>query len=998
MREHFKNVQDLKDYLQKSFLKPLHKKIEEAFEEEVNHLENVLNNASEKDLSIEFCEEFPDQVYHLAPKTDFKYSKIVSSLSESLDEKTKILQIEDRFIVSTKDEYFIKLGKSFKASIRWLQWLGIKSQNVFNKLIKKEEKKFPVWTVEVPVRTFVGMMGLDFSAKVDERLNGLRKFKLELLRDFELWVHFNQEVFQNYLSEKDKDDSEGKDAEADKKQFQISYSVFIKGKIENLNQIEKEWKKLFKKSFEEFSEKLIVDLFKLGTFELSSSLYDQNNLEKKLNKLQKEIEKQNLKWKKIEEAKENKLSLIWNYLKLKEAVESKSDEFSNDIHHFLEQHIFSKLEVISKKLDKSIQSFDEDKDLTNSEVKKLSVESRKKLIEEVESIFLNPLQNIIQEAELGTFLNNFVENLQKLNENQPEKAVLIEELSFENNNPTFELEVLNWKEMVGSVISNGIGKKLHPKELEPENFLSEVIKSIQEVSQIIDTNLELVGEVKRQDEEESFAVASDGLKRAFAKIDAVIEIVKAKEKEVLSVLNDGKKSALLKMAGFIVEEDINSLKWASAESKVKERAVNWKVKITVFWASFSEKVELFSRFIWKKTKEYYALIFGFLGFIKKESVEDEKTDLATFLSKTDDKINELPFIYRRLFDFKKDIDPRFYVRRTEQFERVKRAYELWQNDFPSTVIVIGEKGSGKSTFKRIISEEIYTEHSHINIDFDDTLWTEKELVEKMAPSFGLENAECIDDIIAKIKNKKKKSVVFLENIQNCYLRSISGYDAIEKLQKLISETASEVLWSATCSRYAWNFMEKVFNISEFFTHIVQSDKLKQDQIKSVILRRHRASGYQLEFLPSESDMNSRSFKKLLDNEEAQQSYLEEEYFEKLTKMAEGNASVAMIFWIRSIQKFDDTNFYIEPFNFKAIDSLEDLGNVGLFVLTAFVMHDRLNPKELSLILNETVDSSALNCSRLVTRGILMRREDSFVINHLIYRPVLKVLKQRNFIH
>lgn len=113
---------------------------------------------------------------------------------------------------------------------------------MFNKLIKKEEKKFPVWTVEVPVRTFVGMMGLDFSAKVDERLNGLRKFKLELLRDFELWVHFNQEVFQNYLSEKAKDDSEGKDVEADKKQFQISYSVFIKSKIENLNQLEKDGK------------------------------------------------------------------------------------------------------------------------------------------------------------------------------------------------------------------------------------------------------------------------------------------------------------------------------------------------------------------------------------------------------------------------------------------------------------------------------------------------------------------------------------------------------------------------------------------------------------------------------------------------------------------------------------------------------------------------------------------------------------------------------------
>ena len=202
----------------------------------------------------------------------------------------------------------------------------------------------------------------------------------------------------------------------------------------------------------------------------------------------------------------------------------------------------------------------------------------------------------------------------------------------------------------------------------------------------------------------------------------------------------------------------------------------------------------------------------------------------------------------------------------------------------------------------------------------------------------------------------------------------------------------------SCSRYAWRFLEKVQSVSDYFSHIIQTDNLDAAQIKKIIISRHQASGYNFYFEPGEDDIVNRTYRKLQDQPEKSQEYLERKYFERITELADGNASIAMILWIRSIRDFDNVSFYIRPLEITSIEMIEDLNPQVLFTLAAFVLHDTLSDTDLSMILNLTKEESRLMLIRLRSRGLLLQKGDGYILNHLVYRQVVRGLKERNIIH
>ena len=271
-------------------------------------------------------------------------------------------------------------------------------------------------------------------------------------------------------------------------------------------------------------------------------------------------------------------------------------------------------------------------------------------------------------------------------------------------------------------------------------------------------------------------------------------------------------------------------------------------------------------------------------------------------------------------------------------------------------------------------------------------------MELISSGLKLDDVSTIEDLIEAIGRKKKRVVVVLDNIQNYYVRNISGFEAIEHLLYLISETNKNILWMVSSTRYGWEFLDKVLNIADYFTHLVQTDNLSNDQIKELILRRHTSSGYQLSFIPDEAAKSSRGYRKIMDDEEEKQEFLKERYFEKLSSLSEGNSSIAMIYWIRSIKEYDDTHFFINPFDFGTINRIDDLESAELFALAAFILHDSLTPEHLSMILHQPLRDCRLMTSRLASKSILMKADEGYILNHLIYRQVVRVLKEANFIH
>ncbi|WP_421775380.1 AAA family ATPase [Gracilimonas sp.] len=997
------------EQLRNDWLSEVKANLENVLETEAQQLQDLLRqtqsgiDADETEKSLrKFTEKAHAEIDNAEEESESE-SKVewldnLKPVLSKIQEEVVLPQQDGRFDSHPDDSGMIKLGKFFKRCARGFQRGANTSANGVRKVFGKQEIPGPVWKQTIPLQFVVRIHLLRLDKWMREWSNEIQKLKAEVLMEADKWsLHSGGLIIHEEAEGEEKEESQTEN-HSQATPTKQDLEVFFDEALQKLEDLRSDQTQKLQGYVQDVSDEIERAISLTGTFERPVSEYTKTKIVHRQNSIQTRRQKDAKVWTELLKVLVHRVYLSMDFMQLYKTVGERTGGFSESITEFFTDHIESPTNRLMDQLEEAISIFDESEDRTMKQVRELSSEHQDKMISFAEQKIIEPLGEFIEDAALGTKFERFTSAIPEWTLELPEKATLIEELDLTKLPPEYEFEQVDWQVLVERVISNHLVKEFMPKEIKAEQFLMKVMQSLQEISQIIYTNLEIADEVKKSDEEEPIQVAREGLERAKTKLNELQQEVREERESLAGKLQEKQHGAFVKLTKLLEKQDVSEVRLAGAEYKAKQAAVDWKTKLQVWWARISEKAELFGRFIWKKLKEYIEAVRKFLGFAEKEKLEGDKTDLATFLSETDEQIAGLPFIYRRLFDFNKEIDERFYIRKPEQFDRFKKGYELWQNNFPSTFAIVGEKGSGKSLFVSLLMDEVLTKHDVIEINFEDTLWTSEKITERVGDALKLDDTESIEDLIAAIKRKKKRVVIILENIQNCYIRNISGFEAIEQLLLLISETNKEIMWIASATRYGWLFLDKVLNIADYFTHAVETDNLNAKQIEELILKRHRASGYHLKFIPDDTTKKSRNFRKLMDDEEKTQEYLQDRYFEKLAKLSEGNSSIAMIFWIRSIRDYDETHFYINPFDFTAINRIDELDSTELFALAAFVLHDSLMPEHLAKVLNQPLRDSKLLVSRLTSRSILFKTEHGYMLNHLIYRQVVRVLKEANFIH
>lgn len=298
----------------------------------------------------------------------------------------------------------------------------------------------------------------------------------------------------------------------------------------------------------------------------------------------------------------------------------------------------------------------------------------------------------------------------------------------------------------------------------------------------------------------------------------------------------------------------------------------------------------------------------------------------------------------------------------------------------------------------MLKKEFFADQKVVDIEIKQSIWKIEQVLSLFGSAFDVKEVNRPEHIVNALNGLEERIVVNLEGLQKLYLRNINGFDALDALWLIMSETKDKVFWVTTCSRYAWEFLNKVEGIETHFTHVFFTDTLSDSNIQSVIMNRHQKSVYRLNFEADESTRKSRNYKKRLDDPKAIQEYLKEIYFERLGDITEGNASVATILWLRSIKKVEGRTLVISPFQSANLEALEIFKTETLFTLAAIVLHDTLKVAELCRVLNLTLAQSRVLLTRLKSRGVLIEEEGGYYLNQLVYRQVLRLLKRRNIIH
>lgn len=940
------------------------------------------------------------------------FAEAMIRVAESLPEEMKEEQVEYHLEASTEDSIRVKAGKFLKRLKQSVSRSPLNRTVYVRQLFLKHVSDSESWVQDIAAREYDELaMLLDLLLEKSEMEDKEEKKQGKHEEKGKSAVDEDKSGENDKNSEKEKNENDrdyGKEETPEVTDFK--FKIFseleehLQVGVQHLKQVEQHNKEQVTQYLSDFSGDLLTKSRIAGTFQF---------LQKKqavwpgrvLDRLSGErFKKQRTEWLRFLMSQFSDLQVQIEIARYGFLASSAKDEIMGYTHEFFRDTFYLPIEKGVEATKETVKKIGELK--SKKSVDKRLEELRLELKEELETNLLEPMRDFERLMEPLRNIQNVLGDLQAESHRFSDEVTLAEKRESTYPVPLVELDTIRWQSLAARFLKEEAVRKLDPTLQQFDQLVSELITDTEESAQVVDVNMLAAIESTQTEKQESedsaelmpISIALEGLDRAISTLEKGIKNVREKHNVYEEILKKRLPTALHSLAGTMLRREYDQFEMMDKALLVKEKALNWRVRVSSRLAVVMEKLEALWRLAVKKFRKGRSVVSRYLGFSREDAISTkEKRNLAEYLARPGSS-SDLPFVYKRLFDRDFSIDERFYITPNNSISFIQGAYDHWTRGLSANVAVIGEKGSGKSTLIRFAEKECLNGEETLEVRFEDTFTEEKELLKHLCNSLGFKPVETRQEFLEKVARKKHRSVVVVENLQNIFIRNINGYEALEAFWIIMSSTMDKLFWIVSCSRYTWEFFVKMSNADQYFTHVTETDRLDESEIRQAILSRHKSSGYELYFEPGESLKNSRTYKKLVADEKKTQELVRDNFFSKLYKICEGNISIAMIFWLQSIKEFDSQRFVFQPIEITELDKLEVPSKEVLFTLAALVQHDSLKKEQVALALHQNPSDSGLMLARLKTKGIVYEGKTGYNLNHLVYRQVVRMLKQRNIIH
>ncbi len=359
-------------------------------------------------------------------------------------------------------------------------------------------------------------------------------------------------------------------------------------------------------------------------------------------------------------------------------------------------------------------------------------------------------------------------------------------------------------------------------------------------------------------------------------------------------------------------------------------------------------------------------------------------------------LQKLPYVYRRLFVNEPLKEFTFYFPRKEEKGKLLKAFNKWKEGSFTPVLLVGEKGSGVSTFVQLfVKENMQRKPVVYSVELPKRIIREEELLVVLGQSFRGEPFRQITEFYEYVESREP-FVAYVDKLHMLFLRQPGGFFTLKKFFEMISNTSRTIFWICTCGLYASRYLDKSIGLYDYFPAVISMQDLGREDVRNMIMMRHKASGYDLVFKPSHMDVKDRGFVKK--NPQQQQEYLKEKYFDSLNRLTKSNIGFALQLWLRSSDKLKDNKIFLNSLEDIDFGFVHSLPQEVIFGLHALVLHENLDVHQLSQVLHISRRQAFLLLMRLADRGIISREPGYYNIHPLLYRQTITLLKDKNLVH
>ncbi len=352
----------------------------------------------------------------------------------------------------------------------------------------------------------------------------------------------------------------------------------------------------------------------------------------------------------------------------------------------------------------------------------------------------------------------------------------------------------------------------------------------------------------------------------------------------------------------------------------------------------------------------------------KPKDEFNPSELLMFAEKLQPKheiINELPYYYKKLFGGSSRVNSELWIGRKKEIEICDNAYNRFKLNNGAGLLILGNRNSGKSALSKRVADLHFQTENIINVN---------------APLGGSCDVKEFHSILKKslhinsdlntYLSKSSNIVVIINDLDLWWERTENGFEILKEIDFLISKYGQQIFFIINSSTHAYNFMKKLYNLDHLFSNTVYCNPFDAEELKDVILSRHKASG--LNFTLNEVDEDNLSDLKL--------AKLFNNYFD----FSNGNVGLALIGWLTNIKRINKTELEIDYPKILINYQLDKLPEDWIFYLIQFVLHRRMDINKAKRIMNEDVINIENAFNKMHSAGLLQKRDTTlFEINQVI---------------
>lgn len=297
----------------------------------------------------------------------------------------------------------------------------------------------------------------------------------------------------------------------------------------------------------------------------------------------------------------------------------------------------------------------------------------------------------------------------------------------------------------------------------------------------------------------------------------------------------------------------------------------------------------------------------------------------------------------------------------ESMLEVKRDFARITERGHGALCIVGEPGSGKTTTCRWLLGDA----EHVELVLTRRLVGEGDLLRLFADKMEVEIGSF--DALLELLQATPSTTFFVDRLERCFLRDISGYGAYQALMELIHRTGRHHIWLVAVSSFSWEFLTRVYDQRHVFHTIARVPRWSDHELRELVEKRMDGLPYTMSF----TDLAD------IEDDQAEVVKTARGYYRYLAEFSRGIPVAAMHYWLRSLSGGARNEYAVGLFSRPSSALLAAAPADYRFLLAAVTQHGMLSAAEASRVDHTPIGRCELAVDYFVDAGALTTTSDGF---------------------